>query len=131
MPASSLTQMSDPSNVFQNTTISQSRTVRIDQAFAMINQMVTDGIIESYAVGGATAAFFYIEPDTTYDVDIFCVLKTFEPNALDMLRPIYEYLTGKGFKPEAEAVVIAGVAVQFLPVFNPIERGGRRNGAGA
>lgn len=108
------------SNIFQSTTVSQPRPVRVDRAFAVINQMVTDGIIECYAVGGATAAFFYIEPDTTYDVDIFCVLRTFEANAIDMLAPIYEYLGNKGYRPEAEAILIEGVAVQFLPVFNPL-----------
>lgn len=82
--------------------------------------MVADGVIESYAIGGATAAFFYLEPDMTFDVDIFCVLRGGEEDALDMLRPIYEYLEAKGHKPEAEAVNIIGIPVQFLPVFNPL-----------
>src|SRR6185436_19793031 len=108
------------SNFSQSTTISRSRPVRVDQAFAVINQMVADDVIKCYALGGATAAFFYIEPDTTYDVDIFCVLETFQANAIDMLTPVYAYLATKGFEPKAEAVVIHGVAVQFLPVFNPL-----------
>ncbi len=59
---------------FTTTTAPGSNGVRADLAFQVINQMVADGVIEDYAIGGATAAFFYIEPDTTYDVDIFCVL---------------------------------------------------------
>jgi len=94
--------------------------VRIDQAFKVINKMVSDGIIENYAIGGATGAFFYIEPDTTYDVDIFCVLKGVKADALDMLTPIYDYLRTKGYESEDVAVNIAGVAVQFLPVYNPL-----------
>jgi hypothetical protein len=106
--------------VYTSTTTVPSSGARIDQAFRVINQMVADGVIESYAIGGATAAFFYIEPDTTFDVDIFCVLRGVEEKALDMLAPIYDYLQGKGYQPEDEAINIAGVAVQFLPVFNPL-----------
>ena len=40
------------------TTGASSSGVRIDLAFAVINKMVADGVIEDYAVGGATAAFF-------------------------------------------------------------------------
>lgn len=82
--------------------------------------MVVDGVIEKYAVGGATGAFFYIEPDFTYDVDIFCVLSAVKPDAIDMLSPIYRYLESKGYKAVDEAVDVEGVAVQFLPVFNPL-----------
>jgi hypothetical protein len=82
--------------------------------------MVTDGVIENYAIGGATGAFFYIEPDFTYDVDIFCVLSAVKANAIDMLSPIYRYLESKGYKAVDEAVDVEGVAVQFLPVFNPL-----------
>jgi len=82
--------------------------------------MVTDGVIENYAIGGATGAFFYIEPDFTYDVDIFCVLSAVKADAIDMLSPIYRYLEGKGYKAVDEAVDVEGVAVQFLPVFNPL-----------
>ena len=102
------------------TTGASSSGVRIDIAFAVINKMVADGVIEDYTVGGATAAFFYIEPDTTYDVDIFCVLRVVEKEALVMLEPIYTYLLERGYQAEGEAVNIHGVAVQFLPVYNPL-----------
>lgn len=105
------------------TTTVPPRGARTDQAFRVINQMVDDHVIECYAIGGATAAFFYVEPDTTFDVDIFCVLKGTETNAILMLTPIYDYLKSKHYESDAtqgEAVNIEGVAVQFLPVFNPL-----------
>ncbi|MGH9960760.1 MAG: hypothetical protein ACREBC_27180, partial [Pyrinomonadaceae bacterium] len=89
-------------------TTAPSRGIAIDRTFAIINQMVLDGIIESYAIGGATAAFFYVEPDTTYDLDVFCVLTGVKKNALDMLTPVYRYLKTKGYAPEAEGVNIEG-----------------------
>jgi hypothetical protein len=82
--------------------------------------MVADGVIECYALGGATAAFFYNEPDTTYDVDVFWLFKVGEESALNMLAPIYDYLRARGYQPEADHVNIHGVAVQFLPAYNPL-----------
>lgn len=37
------------------------------------NELVSAGLIEDYALGGALAAIYYVEPFTTYDADIiFC-----------------------------------------------------------
>lgn len=92
----------------------------LTDTFKVINKMVEDGVIETYAIGGATAAFFYVEPDTTFDIDIFCVISGFEEDALDLLAPIYEYLKSRGCNAQAEGIVIGGALVQFLPVFNPL-----------
>jgi hypothetical protein len=43
----------------------------IKKAFAVLNQMVADRIIENYAVGGAIAAVFYVEAFSTEDLDVF------------------------------------------------------------
>ena len=43
----------------------------IKKTFAVLNQMVADGIIENYAVGGAIAAVFYVEAFSTEDLDVF------------------------------------------------------------
>ena len=40
-----------------------------------INQMLADGIIGKYAVGGAVGAWFYLEPAATLDGDIFVTLR--------------------------------------------------------
>jgi hypothetical protein len=121
--------VNENSNVFATTTVSPFRNARLDQAFKVINQMMADGVIESYALGGATGAFFYIEPDTTYDVDVFCVISGMEANALVMLEPIYDYLRAKGYKPDAEMVIIEGIPVQFLPVFNSLNEEAVQNAA--
>ena len=46
--------------------------MKLQEVFAAINQMKSDGVIDRYAVGGAVAATFYLEPVSTLDVDIFC-----------------------------------------------------------
>lgn len=81
--------------------------------------MVKDGVIEQYAIGGAVAALFYIEPINTNDLDVFFHVK--DPSAgLDILAPLYKYLSGLGYKGKGEAIDIEGWPVQFLPIFNPL-----------
>jgi hypothetical protein len=81
--------------------------------------MVKDGVIEQYAIGGAVAAIFYIEPLNTNDLDVFFHVK--DPSAgLDILAPLYKYLAALGYKGQREAIDIEGWPVQFLPVFNPL-----------
>src|SRR5712691_6286440 len=89
------------------------------QAIDVINGMEADGIIERYAVWGAIAAYNYVEPTVTDDLDI---LVAFEPSeaqrqpALVTLAPVLSYLKGKGYSEfQREAVVIEGRAVQFVP----------------
>ena len=36
-----------------------------------LNEMQAAGILTDYAIGGAVAAFFYIEPAATFDLGIF------------------------------------------------------------
>ena len=91
----------------------------MEKAIKIINEMQALGIIKKYAVGGAVAAIFYIEPLLTYDLDIFFVPAE-ESESLLALSPVYDYLKGKGYKPEQEHIIIEGVPVQFLPIYNDL-----------
>lgn len=44
-----------------------------DKALLVIEEMTRRGIIKAYAIGGAIAATYYIEPVLTYDLDIFFI----------------------------------------------------------
>lgn len=91
----------------------------MEKTLRVLNKMVKDGVIEQYAIGGAVAAIFYIEPVNTNDLDIFFHVQ--DPSAgLDILAPLYEYLAGLGYKEQEETIDIEGWPVQFLPVFNPL-----------
>lgn len=79
--------------------------------------MVRAGVIESYAIGGAVAAIYYVEPFDTADLDIFVQIKT-EGGGLAVLAPIYEYLARAGYEARGEFVYVEGLPVQFLPVYN-------------
>ncbi len=92
----------------------------ISQVIATINRMEEAGVIKRYAIGGAVAATFYLEPVATLDVDIFVMFQPQAGQQLLSLRPIYDYLSAQGGVMEGEYVVIAGWPVQFLPSTGPL-----------
>lgn len=81
--------------------------------------MVKDGVIEQYAIGGAVAAIFYVEPINTNDLDVFFHIKD-SSAGLNILTPLYKYLSGFGYQAHRETIDIEGWPVQFLPIFNSL-----------
>jgi hypothetical protein len=92
------------------------------QTIEVLNQLELDGVFGRYAIAGAIAATFYIEPLPTYDLDVFVLIKP-APGKLISLTPIYARLKELGFKPHHEHVVIHGIPVQFIPVYNRLSEG--------
>lgn len=91
----------------------------MDKTLRVIEEMARLGIIKAYAIGGGIAATYYIEPVLTYDLDVF-----FAPvrEGVDVLAPIYEYSKERGYVSEAEAILIEGFPVQFIPAYNELVR---------
>ena len=90
------------------------------KTFAVLNEMVADGVIENYAVAGALGAMFYVEPFSTKDLD---VLVTTPEDRLIIELPGWEYLQARGYtKVENEGIVVEGWPVQFLPATSALER---------
>jgi hypothetical protein len=81
----------------------------------VINQLQATGVISRYAIGGAIAATFYLEPTSTFDIDVFVALGNVPGSSLISLEPIYQYLQSRGYRPEKECILIEGWLVQFLP----------------
>ncbi len=86
----------------------------------VLNLLEQQGVISKYAIGGAMGATFYVEPFTTFDLDVFVVLPSADNAPLLTLTPVYQFLAARGYLPEKECVVIEGVPVQFLPAYNPL-----------
>lgn len=84
----------------------------MEEALKVINQLERDGVIGKYAIGGAMALMFYVEPVSTYDLDIFCFLP--EKGLLIDFGPLYKTLAGYGYCAQAEQIVIEGIPVQFI-----------------
>ncbi len=96
----------------------------LKNALQVINGMVTDGIIQKYAVAGAVAALNYIEPTITQDLDILVSFDELRsgPTGLVTLDPLISYLRDRGYTQfENEGIVIEGWPVQFLPVANDLD----------
>ena len=90
------------------------------QTFAVLNQMVADGVIEDYAVAGAIGAMFYVEAFATADIDVFVLTPE---DRIIMELPGWEYLKARGYtKVEKEGIVVEGWPVQFLPATTSLER---------
>ena len=87
----------------------------LETTLRVLNELQADGAMEEYAIGGAVAAFLYIEPGTTFDLDVFMVWKA-GPGGLLTPAPLYVELEKRGYdRYEREAIMIEGWAVQFLP----------------
>ena len=87
------------------------------QTLAVLNSMVSEGVIKDYAIGGAMGAMYYTEVVTTYDLDIFVVFA--DETRIDVRTPVYRYLRGRGYNVDMnmnECINIEGIPVQFLPV---------------
>ncbi len=91
----------------------------MEETLKVLNRMVEDDCIAEYAIGGAVAAIYYLEPFDTLDLDIFIQVETSE-NVLTILAPIYRYLIERGYQLQGEFIHIEGFPVQFLPVFNTL-----------
>jgi hypothetical protein len=92
----------------------------IREVLVVVNQMRDDGVISNYALGGAIAANYYLEPFTTLDIDIFVELHAAPGSLLITLEPILHYLRERGFRMEGEYLMIGRWPVQFLPPGNPL-----------
>src|SRR5437870_6219151 len=76
-------------------------------------------VFSRYAIGGAMGAIFYTEPFLTFDLAVFVLLQA-GSSGLISLAPIYQALRSRGYQEEKETVLIEGVPVQFLPVYNSL-----------
>ena len=83
------------------------------KALQALNGLEREGVLGRYAIGGAMGATFYVEPFTTFDLDVF-VVRT-EMGGLVTLAPLYGELAKRGYPAQDECVMIAGIPVQFLP----------------
>ncbi len=76
------------------------------------NDLIAAGLIDDYALGGALAAIYYVEPFTTYDADIIFVAA--EKGLTAGIPAIYAHLQERGWRIEGEHLLVKGFPVQFL-----------------
>ncbi len=81
----------------------------------ILEQLLQEGTIKRYAVGGATAAGFHGEPLATRDIDVFVFIDPAPDQLLVTLSPVFSRLKELGFDEfEEEGILIHGFPIQFL-----------------
>ena len=91
----------------------------MERTLQILNDLDEQGILTRYAIGGAMAAAYYLEPFATFDLDVFVTFPAMT-NLLITLSPLYDVLDKRGYKSEGDCVIIEGVPVQFLPAYNAL-----------
>jgi hypothetical protein len=95
------------------------------QTLDVVNAMEADAVIGRYAIAGAVAAYNYIEPTVTEDIDILISLdisSSASRSGLVTLGPILAYLKSRGYDQyRKEGLVIEGWPVQFLPIADDLD----------
>lgn len=76
------------------------------------NDLAAAKLIEDWALGGALAAVYYVEPFATYDADIFFIPS--DKGLSAGIPAIYEHLRRRGWQTEKEHLLLRGFPVQFL-----------------
>lgn len=84
----------------------------------LLNEMLQAGVVLDYAVFGAVAQMRYTEAVATLDADI--LVKVSNPEALDVLAPLYAFCRERGYEPEGEAIRVGDWPVQLIPTFDPL-----------
>lgn len=97
----------------------ESSAIPLADVLRAANELVSAGLIEDYALGGALAAIYYTEPVTTYDADIIFVTKDKTLSA--GVPALYSHLQSKGWRVEREYLLINDFPVQFLAAFGLTE----------
>lgn len=93
----------------------------MEKTIGVLNEMVRGGVLSAYAIGGAVAAIFFSEPVTTYDLDAFVFLpEVGSAGPIVSLDLPYRWLGARGYRMEREHVVVEGVPVQLIPVYNSL-----------
>lgn len=81
----------------------------------VLEQLLDEGTLKCYAIGGATAAGFHGEPFATRDVDVFVFVDATPGLLMVSLEPIFNRLKELGFDEfEEEGLLVHGFPVQFL-----------------
>ena len=88
--------------------------MNIEAALRTLEDLVAEGVLESYAIGGAVAATYFLEPISTQDIDVFVRFPSDKGKLILDPTPIFAFLSKRGYGMDSEYAIIEGWPVQFL-----------------
>src|SRR5882672_1045574 len=86
--------------------------IPLADVFRAANGLVAANLIQDYALGGALAAIYYVEPFATYDAAIFFIPA--DKGLTAGIPAIYSHLQAQGWLVEHDHLLLGGFPVQFL-----------------
>ncbi|MFA5135504.1 MAG: hypothetical protein WC505_07000 [Patescibacteria group bacterium] len=86
--------------------------------FSTLNDLIAQGVITDYALGGSVAFMFYCQPFLTNDTDFFVQMPG--SGLLVSLSPIYAYAAEHNFPLDHEHIVVDDEPVQIIPAPSPL-----------
>ena len=87
----------------------------LPEALGKLNLLKEKGVIQDYAIGGGYAVIYYGVPYSSYDLDIFAILR----NESDY-HAIYQYFREQGNKIEGVYIYIEDMPVQIPANISPL-----------
>jgi hypothetical protein len=85
-----------------------------------LDGLVSDRVVEDYAITGAVAASIWDEATATQDLDVAIIVPAGQHSPLDPLRPVLDWLHAHDHVFDGEHVVVSGVPIQILPAWHPL-----------
>lgn len=90
------------------------------ETLKVLNDMVAKGAIERYAVGGPVGAMFYMQVYCNADLDILILPKMIKN--VPHLGLMYDYFQKKVYQNRHGWMIINGVPVDFIPVWDDLSK---------
>jgi hypothetical protein len=106
--------------------------VPLVRTLGVLAELQAQGALTDYAVTGAVAALFYVEPFQTRDVDVMVSVAHPEPlpGGLVGTASLDAALAARGYVERvAEGVMVEGCPVQFLPAASALDEASLRAAA--
>jgi hypothetical protein len=96
----------------------------MERVIETLDEMVRDGVIEDYVIGGATAVLYFSIPHfITEDVDVFVYLKQQPASSLIDVSSIYNYLLSrKSTRIQGEYIIVDDFPIQFLVPYDELSK---------
>lgn len=90
-----------------------------ERALGALNELKRDEVVSEYAIAGALALLFWIEPVATYDLDVLVFLPE-ASGPIVSLAPIYRWAERHGYRTDKEHIIVESLPVQFVPAHSAL-----------